>query len=100
MKTYKFTIESDGTKTFRNEAGDLDSPDNDTPAVEWADGSKDYYQNGERHRDGDKPAIECADGRKYYYKNGVWYDPFSPKAKELSVAEISKLLGYEVKIIK
>ena len=41
----------------------------DGPAVEWADGSKVWYKNGKRHRD-DGPAIERADGSKQWWKDG------------------------------
>lgn len=41
----------------------------DGPAIEWADGPKEWWLNGKRHREGD-PAIEWADGSKYWYLNG------------------------------
>jgi hypothetical protein len=44
--------------------------DNDKPAVEWSDGSKEWYQNDKLHRDNDKPAIEYSDGSKYWYLHG------------------------------
>ena len=77
----------------------------DGPAVEWADGYKSWYLNGKRHRE-DGPAVEWADGYKSWYLNGTKYDEYefnemmNPSAKELSVSEISKLLGYEVKVVK
>jgi len=40
----------------------------DGPAIERADGGKQWYQNGERHRL-DGPAIEGADGGKHWYQN-------------------------------
>lgn len=76
----------------------------DGPAVEYADGYKAWYQNGNRHRL-DGPAIEYADGFKAWYIGGVKYTEAEFKAKinpvkELTVAEISTLLGYEVKVVK
>ena len=77
----------------------------DGPAVERADGSKSWFLNGERHRE-DGPAFEFASGSKFWYLNGEelteeeWKRKVSPATKELSVEEISKLLGYQVKIIK
>jgi hypothetical protein len=77
----------------------------DGPAVEWAEGDKFWYQNGKRHRT-DGPAIERTDGRKEYWIEGVRYteEEFlkktQPPVEELTVAEISKRLGYEVKIVK
>jgi hypothetical protein len=77
----------------------------DGPAIECASGSKFWYLNGKCHRE-DGPAIECASGNKYWYLNGKEYteqefnEKMNPKAKELSVSDISKLLGYEVKVVK
>ena len=74
------------------------------PAIEWANGDKEWYLNGKLHRE-DGPAIEWADGGKAWYLNGKelteeeWKKRVS-SAKELSVEEISRLLGYEVKIVK
>ena len=39
------------------------------PAVECADGSKEYWENGQLHRLGGLPAIEFADGGKEYWEN-------------------------------
>jgi hypothetical protein len=41
------------------------------PAIEWADGSKEYYENGKHHRLGGLPATEWADGNKVYWENGI-----------------------------
>jgi len=41
----------------------------DGPAVEYADGSKMWYVDGQRHRL-DGPAIEWADGSKAWYVDG------------------------------
>ena len=50
----------EGTKILHRE-GDL-------PAIELFNGTKEYYINGERHRE-NKPAIEYANGDKFYYLN-------------------------------
>jgi len=73
----------------------------DGPAVEYADGGKLWYLNGERHRE-DGPAVEYADGNKYWFLNGeeVTEAYVMNRSKELTVAEVSKLLGYDVKIVK
>ena len=39
------------------------------PAIEYADGDKRWYQNGDLHRT-DGPAIEWANGGKAWYING------------------------------
>ena len=41
----------------------------DGPAIEWADGGKQWFLHGERHRT-DGPAIEYADGTKQWWLNG------------------------------
>ena len=66
-------------------------------------GDKAWYLNGELHRE-DGPAVECV-GDKYWYLNDTEYTEAEWKAKlnsvkELSVKEISDLLGYEVKVVK
>jgi len=75
----------------------------DGPAVEWANKYKAWYQNGELHRT-DGPAIEYTNGYKSWYIEGIRYTEaeFNAKvsAKELTVAEISELLGFEVKVVK
>ncbi len=54
----------------------------DGPAIEWIDGSKEWYQNGWIHRLGG-PAIERVDGSKEWYQNGVLHRLDGP-AKEWS----------------
>ena len=76
----------------------------DGPAIEWTDGSKFWFFNGKRHR-GDGPAVEGVGGFKQWFLNGTQYTETEWKAKlnpvkELSVKEISDLLGYEVKVVK
>ena len=41
----------------------------DGPAVEWANGSKEWWINGKLHRE-NGPAVEFANGRKVWYMNG------------------------------
>jgi hypothetical protein len=71
----------------------------------YPDGDKFWYLNGKRHRE-DGPAVKYADGDKSWYLNDKEYteqefnEKMNPKAKELSVSDISKLLGYEVKVVK
>ena len=40
------------------------------PACEWSNDSKEWWVNGKRHRDGGLPAIERMDGRKEWLVNG------------------------------
>jgi hypothetical protein len=55
---------------YRDEKGNLHREDG--PAIEFANGTKAWYLNGERHRE-DGPAIEYSDGSKYWYLNGKYY---------------------------
>ena len=76
----------------------------DGPAVEYTDGSRQWYLNGKCHRE-DGPAIECAHGTRRWYLDGVKYteeefNKKTAKVKELTVAEIEALLGYQVKVVK
>ena len=76
----------------------------DGPAIEWASGAKSWYQNGDLHRT-NGPAIEYASGTKRWYING---DPLTEAeflaatqpAVEMTVADVEKLVGKRVKIIK
>lgn len=52
---------------FRNAAGEIHCDSG--PAIEWANGSKMWYQNDQLHRT-DGPAIEWYDGYKEYWLRG------------------------------
>ena len=75
----------------------------DGPAVEDASGTKEWWVNGKRHRE-DGPAIERANGSKAWWINGeeLSEDEFNARTttKELTVAQIEKLLGHTVKVVK
>ena len=76
----------------------------DGPAIEHADGSKSWWQNGQRHR-ADGPAIEWTSGLKDWFINGdrmteAEFLAATQPAIELTVADVEKLLGKRVKIIK
>ena len=70
----------------------------------FPNGDKVWYLNGKFHRE-DGPALESANGNKYWYLNGEHiteeeHKRRTSKIKELTVQEISDLLGYEVKVVK
>ena len=76
----------------------------DGPAVEWADGTRYWYQNNQLHRT-DGPAVEYANGRKEWCVNGkrlteAEFLAATQPAVELTVADIEKLVGKRVKIVK
>src|ERR1700722_5431120 len=41
----------------------------DDPCI-YSDGTKEWYQNGNLHRDNDQPAIICPNGDREWYQNG------------------------------
>jgi hypothetical protein len=104
-KMIKYTVKvfSEGSKIWYLN-GQLHREDG--PAMEWYDGDKAWYLNGQYHRE-DGPALEYSSGIKCWYLNGTEYteEEYNLKmnrvtVKELSVSEISQLLGYEIKVVK
>ena len=98
--TYKVTVDEDGvTRWFFN----FKLHRNDGPAYTSRLGDKAWFQDGEYHRE-DGPAIEYANGDKSWYLNGNMYseDEFNDRMNpvELTVADIEKLLGHRVKVVK
>ena len=117
-------IDSSGTKRWCNADGQLHRLDGpaieysdgtkswwvndllhrlDGPAIERVDGYKAWWVNGKRHRV-DGPAYEGADGTKAWHVNDEYLTEaeFNSRTttKELSIADIEKLLGYPVKVVK
>jgi len=126
MKKYFVNVDEHGTIRWYSDAKRTIMNREDGPAYIGSDGTKIWYINGMLHREGG-PGIEHADGSTYWYVNDVrhrvdgpatefanghkfWYlygTPMSEKehriatspAKELTMAEIEKLLGYKVKVV-
>ena len=101
MIEYTVKVYADGTKHWHLNGK---CHREDGPAVEYADGTKSWYLNGKCHRE-DGPAVEWADGTKSWFLNGEYltqeeHQSATNPAKELTVAEIEKLLGHQVKIVK
>jgi len=76
----------------------------DGPAMEFPNGDKFWYLNGKLHRECGA-AIEWDSGDKNWWLNGEEvteeeHKRRTNKTKELTVQEISDLLGYEVKVVK
>ena len=63
---YRIKVDEYGTRTYYNSANQLHRTDG--PAIEYADGSKSWYQNDQYHRV-DGPAIDWTCGRKEWYQN-------------------------------
>ena len=100
MIEYTVKVYGNGAKEW-NLNGDLHREDG--PAYEGASGTKHWYLNGKLHRE-DGPAVELSNGDKYWYLNDVqyteeeYYSKLNP-AKELTMEELVKELGYNVKIV-
>jgi hypothetical protein len=70
----------------------------------YSNGDKYWYLNGRRHRE-DGPAIEYPNGTKSWYLNDkkLTEEEYNRKmnpVRELTVEQISELLGFEVKVVK
>ena len=104
MKAQYIKIDEDGHKFYYSDHEMRIRHREDGPAIEWADGSKSWYLNGERHRE-DGPAIEWVDGSKWWYLNGQSISEAEHKrrtAKEtiLTLDEIAAKFGISVKQLK
>ena len=76
----------------------------DGPAIEYADGSKEWWQNDQCHRT-DGPAVIYPDGSQWWYLNDrplteAEFLKATQPAVEMTVADVEKLLGKRVKIVK
>lgn len=102
MEKYDVEVDDIGTIRFYKQGTQL-LHRLDGPAVEYADGIKFWRVDGKLSRL-DGPAVEYADGSKFWYVDDVKLTEkqFKKKTatKELTVAEIEKLLGHRVKIVK
>ena len=129
MATQKYyvTVDDEGKTHWHKDAKCNVLHRDGGPAVEWADGTRYWYQNGQRHRT-DGPAVEYADGSKLWYQNGQLHRTDGPAVEhadgskawcvndkrltkaeflavtqpvvEMTVADVEKLVGKRVKIIK
>ena len=127
VKKYYVTVGVDGTIWWHKDAKCTILHRTGAPAIEWASGAKSWYQNGLLHST-DGPAIELADGTKLWYQNGDLHRTDGPAIEytdgrkawgingkvltedeflastqpviEMTVADVEKLVGKRVKIIK
>ena len=71
----------------------------DGPAVEYANGGKDWYRNGQRHRE-DGPAVESANGDKFWYINGenLTETEFNARTKDNCNGKVVEIDGKKYKL--
>ena len=81
---YRVEVDEDGTRWYYN--SDNQFHRDDGPAIEYADGSKHWYQNGQLHRT-DGPAVEYADGTKFWYQNGILHRTDGPAVEYANGAQ-------------
>ena len=70
----------------------------------YSNGTKYWYLNDKLHRE-DGPAIEWAGGDKRWYLDGkelteAEFNEQMNSVKEYSVADLEKILGHRVKVVK
>ena len=84
MQKYWVTVDDKGNTRWYKDAKCTILHRENGPAVEWAGGTKSWYQNGQRHRI-DGPAIEQSDGIKEWWINGkkLTEDEFSQRVKNV-----------------
>ena len=103
VKKYYVTVDDAGT-TYWHKDTRCKVLHRDDPAVEFANGHKEWYQNGQRHRI-DGPAVVYADGSTVWCINDkamteAEFLAATQPAVEMTIADIEKLVGKRVKIIK
>ena len=104
IKKYYVTVDGEGTTRWYKDAKCTIRHRDGGPAVEIADCGKFWYQNGKFHRT-DGPAIIWNDGVKEWWLGGrqLTESEFLKATQpvvELTVADVEKLVGKRVKIIK
>jgi len=70
----------------------------------YPNGDKGWFLNGKLHRE-DGPAVEYADGHKSWYLNGKEvteeeHKRLTSKVVEMTMEEINKALGKQVKVVE
>jgi len=77
---------SDGSKQWYKNG--LIHRDGGLPALVWEDGYKEWWVGGQRHRDGGLPAVEYLDGTKEWWENGLILSKgqrsLAPRPRQLS----------------
>ena len=73
----------------------------DGPAVEWASGGKWWYLNGKRHRE-DGPAVEWASGSKEWYLNGeqLTETEFKNRMNKPCSGKVVEIEGVKYKLVE
>ena len=103
-RKYYVTVDEESTTRWYKDAKCKILHRENGPAIEYVDGAKSWYQNGQHHRI-DGPAIEHADGFKEWWVNDkrltrAEFLAATQPVVEMTVADVEKLVGKRVKIVK
>ena len=93
MTKYIVIVETNGTRRWYNESDQLHRIDG--PAVEFANGSKIWCQNGKTHRT-DGPAEDFANGDKHWYQNGKLHRTDGPALEYVNGSKFWYIEGNEL----
>ena len=105
IKKYYVTVDDEGATRWYKDAKCKVLHRENGPSVEYTnDGIMYWHQNGLLHRT-DGPAVEWCNGTKEWYINGeelteAEFLAATQPTVEMTVADIEKLVGKRVKIIK
>lgn len=90
---YRIEVDRDGTRRYYDAAGQYHRDDG--PAIEWANGHKEWWQNDKLHRV-DGPAVELVDGSKVWYQHGQRHRVDGPAVEYASGSKEWWLNGEEM----
>jgi len=101
MIEYTVKVNADGYKAWYLN-GKLHREDG--PAIEYPNGDKEWYLNGKLHRE-DGPAVEWAGVSKSWHLNGEYvteeeHKRMTSPVVEMTMEEINKALGKQVKVVE
>ena len=91
MKT-QYILKNDNVTVYYSDKEMKKVHREDGPAIEYSDGSKDWYLNGKLHRE-DGPAEEYSDGTKFWYLNGKLHREDGPAEEYLDGTKFWYLNG-------
>jgi len=104
MQEQYIWIDEYGTKRYYKDREMTVYHRTDGPAVEWSNGDKEWYVDGERHRL-DGPAIECSNGDKGWWIDNKrltkeQFNALSEPTLELTLEDIAAKYGVDASKIK
>jgi len=104
MQEQYIHIDQDGDKFYYKDKAMTIFHRTDGPAVEWVNGSKEWFVDGKKHRL-DGPAVEGRDGIKAWYVDGEYlterrFIALSAPTLELTLEDIAAKFGVDASKLK